>query len=106
METPRVGRIPREHRPSRALSPGTRAALVLLGTAGLVALAVAVVGPKRIRRTALDLRDAVEPHAEKAWADKRQLRDQIAAAFERASPDARKAMARTFQSWIGHFRAD
>ena len=101
-----MGRIPSEDRPSPVLSPAVRAALVLVGTAGLVALAVTIVGPKRVRRTALDLRDAVEPHAEKAWADTLALCDQIAAAFEKASPEARKAVVRTLRSWTGHFRAD
>jgi hypothetical protein len=62
-----IGRIPSDNRPSPVLSPAARAAVVLVGTAGLVALAVAIVGPKRIRRGVIEpLRDAVEPHAE-SW---------------------------------------
>jgi hypothetical protein len=60
-----VGRIPSAERPSPVLSPVARAAIVLVGTAGLVALAVAIVGPKRIRREVLGpLQDAVGQHAE------------------------------------------
>jgi len=50
-----------------ALSRPARAAYVVLGTAGLVAIAVALVGPKRIEREVLKpLRGAIEPQAEKA----------------------------------------
>ena len=62
MDTPHVGRIPRENRPSPALSPAARAAIILVGAAGLVALAVAIVGPKLIRRRVFEpLGDAIEP---------------------------------------------
>ena len=106
-DTPRLGRIPQHNCGKSAFSPAARAAIVLIGTAGLVALAVAIVGPKRIQRQVLEpLRDTVEPRAEKAWADMRPLRDQIAVLLKKASPEGRKAMARSFQSWIGHFRAD
>ena len=107
MDTPHVGRIPRENRPSPALSPAARAAIVLVGIVGLVALAVAIVGPKRIRRDVLEpVRDAVEPRVEKAWANTRPLRDQIGALLEKTSPERRKTLVPDFQSWIGHFRAD
>jgi NAD/NADP transhydrogenase alpha subunit len=89
-----------------ASSPAARAAYVVIGTIGLAALAVAIVGPKRVRREVLEpLRDAVEPHAERAWEETRPLRDQIAALLEHASPEGRKQLACQFQSWIGHFRA-
>jgi len=89
-----------------ASSPTARAAYVVIGTIGLAALAVAIIGPKRVRREVLEpLRDAVQPHAEKAWADARPLRDQIAKLLEHASPEGRKQLARHFQSWLGHFRA-
>ena len=107
VDTPRLGRIPQHNHRTAPLSPAARTAIVLIGTAGLVALAVAIVGPARIQRQVLEpLRDAVEPRAEKAWADMRPLRDQIAALLEKASPEGRRAMVRSFQSWIGHFRAD
>lgn len=106
VDTPRIGRIPQHNYRKSALSPVARAAIVLIGTAGLVALAIAVVGPERIQRRVLDpLRDTVEPQAEKAWASTQPLRDQIAAIFDKASPDGRRAMARSFQSWVRRLRA-
>jgi hypothetical protein len=64
-DTPRVGRIPRHNQPSPTLSAAMQAAIVVVGTAGLVALAVAIVGPKRIHRGVYEpLRDAIEPYTE------------------------------------------
>ena len=89
-----------------ATSRTARTAYVILGTAGLAALAVAVVGPKRLEREVLKpLRSAIEPQAEKLWADARPLRDQIAGLFESAGPTGRARLAKNFQSWIGHFHA-
>ena len=93
-----VGRI--------ALSRPARAAYVVLGTAGLAALALAVVGPKRLERDVIKpLRGAIEPQAEKLWAESRPLRDQIAGLFKSAGPAGRERLTRNFQSWIGHFHA-
>lgn len=89
-----------------ASSPLARATYMVLGTLGLVALAVAVVGPKRVRREFLEpLHDAIEPHVEKAWAEAAPLWDQIATLLDKASPEGRKQLARNFQSWVDHFRA-
>lgn len=89
-----------------ALSRPARAAYVVLGTAGLAAIAVALIGPKRIEREVLKpLRGAIEPQAEKLWADAKPLRDQIAGLFKSASPNGRERLVRSFQSWIGHFHA-
>ena len=109
-EAPAVRRRRRKASPIAVLrlasSPPARMAYVILGTLGLVVLAVAVVGPKRVRREVLEpLRDAVEPHAEKAWAEAAPLRDQITTFLEEAGPAGREQLARNFQSWIGHFRA-
>jgi hypothetical protein len=106
VDKPQIGRIPRHNCERRAFSPAVRTALILAGTAGLVALAVAIVGSKRIRHEMIELRDAIEPPAEKAWAAARPMRDQIDALFDKASPEGRKALARSLQSWIGHSRAD
>ena len=102
----------------RAASTRTaRTALVLIGTAGLAALAVAVVGPKRLERDVIKplrgaiepqaekLWGAIEPQAEKLWADSRPVREQIASLFQNATPIGREKLVRNFQSWIGHFRA-
>ena len=89
-----------------ALSRPARAAYVVLGTAGLAAIAVALIGPKRIEREVLrPLRGAIEPQAEKLWADSKPLREQIAGLFQSASPTGRERLIRSFQSWIGHFHA-
>lgn len=52
-----VGSIPSANRPSPVLSPVARAAIVLVGTAGLVAQAVAIVGPKCVREVLEPVRD-------------------------------------------------
>ena len=89
-----------------ALSRPARAAYFVIGTAGLAAIAVALIGPKRIEREVLTpLRGAIEPQAEKLWADARPLRDQIAGLFKSSGPAGRERLARSFQSWIGHFHA-
>ena len=83
-----------------------RTALGVIGAAGLAALAVAVVGPKRLERDLIKpLRGAIEPQAEKLWADSRPLREQIAGLFQNATPKGRERLVRNFQSWIGHFHA-
>jgi len=64
------------------------------------------IGPKRIEREVIKpLRGALEPQAEKLWADSKPLREQIAGLFKSASPTGRERLVRSFQSWIGHFHA-
>jgi hypothetical protein len=87
-------------------TPQARAAFVMIGTAGLAALAIAVVGPKRLEREVIKpLRNAIEPQAEKLWSDSRHLREQIAGLFQAAGPSGRERLVKSFQSWIGHFHA-
>ena len=89
-----------------AASPPARAALAVIGAIGLTAVAVALIGPKRIERDVIKpLRGALEPQAEKLWADSRPLREQIAGLFKSATPSGREKLVRSFQSWIGHFHA-
>jgi hypothetical protein len=89
-----------------AASPPARAAFTVIGAIGLAAVAVALVGPKRIERDVIKpLRGALEPQAEKLWADSRPLREQIAGLFKSATPSGREKLVRSFQSWIGHFHA-
>jgi hypothetical protein len=89
-----------------ATGPAARTTYVVLGAVGLAALAVALVGPKRLQREVLKpLRGAIEPQAGKLWADSRQLREQIAELFRQATPSTRARLARSLQSWIGHFHA-
>jgi hypothetical protein len=83
-----------------------RTALVVIGTTGLAALAVAMIGPRRLERDVIrPLRGAIEPQAEKLWADSAGLREQIAGLFQNATPTGRQKLVRNFQSWIGHFHA-
>ena len=87
-------------------SPAARTALVIIGSIGLTALAVAIVGPKRIERDVIKpLRGAIEPQAEKLWADSRSLREQFTGLFRNATPAGRDRLVKSFQSWIGHFHA-
>jgi hypothetical protein len=89
-----------------ALSRPARTAYIAVGTVGLAAFAVALIGPKRIEQDVLKpLRGAIEPQAEKLWADARPLRQQIASLFQSATPSGRERLVRSFQSWIGHFHA-
>ena len=89
-----------------AMSRPARTAYYVLGTAGLTALAVALVGPKRLEREVIKpLRGAIEPQAEKLWSESKPLRDQIAGLFKSASPNGRERLIRSFQSWVGHFHA-
>jgi hypothetical protein len=89
-----------------ATSRPARLFYIVAGTAGLIALTVALVGPKRIERTVYrPLRDAVEPRAEKLWADTQGVREQIAALLENVSPSGRTRLVSSLQSWIGRFTA-
>ena len=89
-----------------AASRRARNAFAVIGTIGLTALAVAMVGPKRIGQEVITpLRDKIEPQAEKLWADSQPLREQIAGLFQAANPSGRERLVRSFQSWIGHFHA-
>ena len=83
-----------------------RTAYVVIGSAGLAALAIAMIGPRRIEREVIKpLRGAIEPQADRLWAESRPLREQIAGLFRSASPAGRERLVRSFQSWIGHFHA-
>ena len=83
-----------------------RTAFVIVGTAGLAALAIAIVGPRRLEKEVIrPLRGAIEPQAEKLWAEAKPVRDQIARLFHDTTPTGREKLVRSFQSWIGHFRA-
>jgi hypothetical protein len=89
-----------------AMSRPARTVYYVLGTTGLAALAVALVGPKRLESEVIKpLRGAIEPQAEKLWADSKPLREQIAGLFTSASPSGRERLIKSFQSWVGHFHA-
>jgi len=85
-------------------STPAKAVLIGVGTLGLAALAVALIGPRRLEREVLQpLQKAVGPQAEKLWDQARPVREQLTGIFRRAG-DEREKLARDFQSWIGHFR--
>jgi hypothetical protein len=87
-------------------NPPAPALYLMLGAFGIAVLALAIVGPKRLRTEALEpLRDAVEPQAKKVWANSRPLWEQVAELLNRAGPTERKALARDFLRWARHFRA-
>ena len=89
-----------------ATSRPARIAYMVVGSVGLAALAVALIGPARIQRQVVrPLRGAIEPQAEKLWTESRPLRAQLARLFKDASPAGRARLVRNFQSWIGHFHA-
>ena len=88
-----------------AASKPAKVAYVAIGTVGLAALAVAILGPKRLEREVFKpLQKAVGPQAEKLWEQARPVREQMAGLLHRAGSE-REKLARDFQSWIGHFRA-
>jgi hypothetical protein len=102
---------PVRHRPARPrrkpASSGNpvKAVAVAVGAVGLVALAVAILGPKRLQKEVLvPLQKAVGPQAEKIWDQTRPIRSQLASVLHRAGGE-RERLARDLQSWIGHFRA-
>lgn len=89
-----------------ATSRPARIAYMVVGTAGLAALTVALIGPGRLERQVVrPLRGAIEPQAEKLWAESKPLRTQLARLMQNASPAGRARLVRNFQSWIGHFHA-
>src|SRR4051812_29489574 len=73
-----------------------RVAYVVLGTAGLIALAFGLVGPRRIERVYGPVRDALEPPVDKLWAESEPLRQQIGQLLESASPEGRTRLVATF----------
>lgn len=98
----------RSRRMSRiAASPAAKAAYVAMATAGLAALAIAIFGPKRFQREIVQpIRTGVSDQAERLWREARPLRRQIGRLIGQAADEGgREKLVRSFQSWIGHFRA-
>jgi hypothetical protein len=90
-----------------ATSPTAKRTYAVVGTVGLAALAIAIFGPRRFERDVLKpVQNKVSDQASQLWADSRPLREQIGKLFARAqSESGREKLARSFQSWLGHFRA-
>ena len=79
----------------------------VVGTIGLAALAIAIFGPKRFQREILSpAQSKISDQASQLWADARPVREQIGRMFDGVkSQSGREKLAKSFQSWIGHFRA-
>lgn len=90
-----------------ATGPTAKTVYVVVGVVGLAGLAIAIFGPRRFQREILDpARTAVSDRAERLWAEAQPLRSQLGSLIERAgSETGREKLIRSFQSWIGHFRA-
>jgi hypothetical protein len=90
-----------------ATSPAAKVAYIAIGTAGLAALAVAIIGPKRLKQDVIHpIQGRVGEETERLWDESGPLRRQIAGLFSSAaSPSGRERLVRSFQSWIGHFHA-
>jgi len=92
----------------RATTSSTaKTAYVVVGIVGLAGLAIAIFGPRRFQREILEpARTAVSDRAERLWTEAQPLRTQLGSLIERAgSETGREKLIRSFQSWIGHFRA-
>jgi NAD/NADP transhydrogenase alpha subunit len=90
-----------------ATSPAAKMAYVTIGAMGLAALAMAIIGPRRFQRDIVrPVRDAVSDQAEKLWNEAKPLRTQLSGLIESATSESgREKLIRSFQGWIGHFRA-
>ena len=90
-----------------ATSPAAKVTYIAVGTAGLAALAIAIFGPRRFQREIVKpVREAVSDQAERLWNEAKPLRCQLGGLIESAaSEQGREKLIRSFQSWIGHFRA-
>ena len=78
-----------------------------MGSLGLAAIALAIFGPRRFQREILQpARSAVSDQAEKLWSEAQPLRAQLSGLIQSATSEpGREKLIRSFQSWIGHFRA-
>ena len=90
-----------------ATSPAAKTLYFVAGTLGLATLGIAIFGPRRFQREVMQpVGRAVSDRADQIWADSRGLRDQLGSLIERAgSESSREKLVRSFQSWVGHFRA-
>jgi NAD/NADP transhydrogenase alpha subunit len=90
-----------------ATGPAAKTTYIVVGIVGLAALAIAIFGPRRFQREILaPAQNKISDQASQLWADSHPLREQIGKLFDRAgSQSGREKLAKSFQSWIGHFRA-
>jgi len=91
-----------------------RTIAVIVGVAGLAALGVALLGPRRFRddfvrpisaATLVPLAAAVAPQADKVWAETRPWRDQVARVLSSINTeDVRDLIAQRLTQWVDRFR--
>ena len=89
-----------------ATSPAAKAAYVTIGSMGLAALAIDIFGPRRFQREVMQpVGRAVSDRADQIWADRGPART-VRGLIDRAGSEAsREKLVRSFQSWVGHFKA-
>jgi hypothetical protein len=90
-----------------ATSPAAIRIYTVIGLAGATALAIGMFGPKRFQREILQpVQNRVSDQAGQLWTDSRPLREQIGRMFAQVGDEAgREKLVRSFQSWVGRFRA-
>ncbi len=114
--TARKVRAPRKMAPRSALDgPLVRTVAIAVGIVGLAALAVALVGPKRVRdellapisnATWVPLTAAVTPQAERAWAETRPWRDRLSSILSSVNTEeVRSLVAERLSHWVERFRS-
>jgi hypothetical protein len=91
-----------------------RTATVLVGVAGLVALAVTLLGPRRVRddfirpisaATLVPLAAAVAPQADRVWAETRPWRDRVAGILSSVNTEeVRELIAERLSHWVDRLR--
>jgi len=111
------GNVPsRKRAPPRTLlqSVPIRTLAITVGVAGLAALAIALVGPRRLRddfvrpisaAALVPLAAAVSPQADRVWAETRPWRDQVARVLSSVNTEeVRDLIAQRLTQWIDRFR--
>ena len=91
-----------------------RAAFVVAGTVGLVALAISLFGPRRFRdeivgpigaATYVPIAAKVAPQADRVWEETRAWRDRVGRILESVNTEeVRELVAARMSKWLDRFR--
>ena len=94
--------------------PAVRTAIVVAGVAGLAALAVAILGQRRVREDFVrrlesvswePVTSAIAPQADRIWAETRPWRDQVTRLLSTINTDeVRELVARRLSQWMERLR--